>query len=107
MSYASNRDLCQATGINCSIPAIKKPAQVIMVLDWSNVDTPSMVNSGSFTATMGYENNANPNLVRMYKALHRHLEGTNWAFADGHVKWYKPEAALGATAQVWFDPTKD
>ena len=22
---------------------------------------------------------------------HRHLDGANYAFADGHVKWYKPE----------------
>jgi prepilin-type N-terminal cleavage/methylation domain-containing protein/prepilin-type processing-associated H-X9-DG protein len=24
-------------------------------------------------------------------ALERHLEGANWLFADGHVKWYRPE----------------
>jgi prepilin-type N-terminal cleavage/methylation domain-containing protein/prepilin-type processing-associated H-X9-DG protein len=27
----------------------------------------------------------------------RHLEGANYAFADGHVKWYRPERVLRGT----------
>jgi prepilin-type processing-associated H-X9-DG protein len=27
----------------------------------------------------------------------RHLEGANYAFADGHVKWFKPEKISGQT----------
>jgi prepilin-type processing-associated H-X9-DG protein len=26
-----------------------------------------------------------------YDMARRHLEGANYSFADGHVKWYKPE----------------
>ncbi len=29
-------------------------------------------------------------------ASKRHLDGANYAFADGHVKWYKPERLFGA-----------
>ena len=32
-------------------------------------------------------------------ASKRHLEGANYAFADGHVKWYKPERLYGAATQ--------
>jgi prepilin-type processing-associated H-X9-DG protein len=29
-------------------------------------------------------------------AMKRHLEGANYAFADGHVKWLKPDAVTYA-----------
>jgi prepilin-type processing-associated H-X9-DG protein len=32
-----------------------------------------------------------------YAAVRRHLEGANYAFADGHVKWLRPEATINAT----------
>jgi prepilin-type processing-associated H-X9-DG protein len=36
--------------------------------------------------------NAWPTAADIDKVQHRHLEGLNIAFADGHVKWIKPEA---------------
>ncbi len=33
----------------------------------------------------------------------RHLEGANYAFADGHVKWYKPTKISGGN----ISPTGD
>ena len=41
-------------------------------------------------------------------AMSRHLDGTNFSFADGHVKWYKPSPdPLGGSTQkgISFDPT--
>jgi len=32
--------------------------------------------------------------------LYRHLEGANYAFADGHVKWYKPTAITNKKPDV-------
>jgi prepilin-type N-terminal cleavage/methylation domain-containing protein/prepilin-type processing-associated H-X9-DG protein len=29
--------------------------------------------------------------VNVYAAARRHLEGSNFLFADGHVKWYRPD----------------
>jgi prepilin-type processing-associated H-X9-DG protein len=31
-----------------------------------------------------------------YAAARRHFEGANYAFADGHVKWLRPEATTNA-----------
>lgn len=35
--------------------------------------------------------NPHPTYVGYASAARRHLEGANYAFADGHAKWYKPE----------------
>ncbi len=32
-----------------------------------------------------------------------HMEGYNYAFADGHVKWLRPERTVG-TGDVWWNP---
>jgi prepilin-type N-terminal cleavage/methylation domain-containing protein/prepilin-type processing-associated H-X9-DG protein len=32
-----------------------------------------------------------------------HMEGYNYAFADGHVKWLRPERTVG-TGDIWWDP---
>lgn len=38
----------------------------------------------------------------------RHLEGTNFSFVDGHVKWYKVTVAGGdPQSGISFDPTYD
>ena len=35
----------------------------------------------------------------------RHLEGANYSFVDGHVKWMRPERALGASNATDCGPT--
>jgi prepilin-type processing-associated H-X9-DG protein len=35
-----------------------------------------------------------------YVGLLRHMGGANYVFADGHAKWYKPEATLRARQQT-------
>lgn len=37
--------------------------------------------------------------------LQRHLEGSNFLFADGHVKWFKGESNT-ALSQIWDDDLK-
>lgn len=34
---------------------------------------------------------SNAGQANYYNMARRHLEGANYSFADGHVKWYKPE----------------
>jgi len=36
-----------------------------------------------------------------YTELERHLGGSNYAFADGHAKWYKLEQTLNPNAFLW------
>jgi prepilin-type N-terminal cleavage/methylation domain-containing protein/prepilin-type processing-associated H-X9-DG protein len=42
--------------------------------------------------------NVNGAVVAEYDGARRHLEGSNWLFADGHVKWLKPEKFSLATS---------
>lgn len=35
----------------------------------------------------------------------RHLEGANYGFADGHVKWLKPQTIKPTLSQTQFAPT--
>jgi prepilin-type processing-associated H-X9-DG protein/prepilin-type N-terminal cleavage/methylation domain-containing protein len=50
-------------------------------------------NDGSDSTTARYNISKLPDAWRNDKKspLYRHLEGSNYAFADGHVKWYKPQ----------------
>jgi len=50
-------------------------------------------NDGTDAANARYSFSTLPAGWRTYKnsPSHRHLEGANYAFADGHVKWMKPE----------------
>ena len=37
----------------------------------------------------------------VYSAPDRHLEGSNYAFADGHVKWYRLEQTVNPSKFLW------
>jgi prepilin-type processing-associated H-X9-DG protein len=70
-----------------TLASIQSPAQVIMLYDcqWSyaSINTPYyMVATAQNPASRLYEN--------------PHLDGTNLAFADGHVKWMKPSQIVGS-----------
>jgi prepilin-type N-terminal cleavage/methylation domain-containing protein/prepilin-type processing-associated H-X9-DG protein len=46
----------------------------------------------------GTTNNANNNVTSAPSVgRSRHLEGANYSFADGHVKWYRPAAILSGS----------
>jgi prepilin-type N-terminal cleavage/methylation domain-containing protein/prepilin-type processing-associated H-X9-DG protein len=80
--------------------ALTQSALTVMVLD-----------SGSQSA-IGWATGASTNcsaatpctagLAILYPAsVVRHLDGANFAFADGHVKWYKGNPANGAMSNVY------
>jgi prepilin-type N-terminal cleavage/methylation domain-containing protein/prepilin-type processing-associated H-X9-DG protein len=70
------------------------PAQTVMICDWL-----SAYSGSSFAYNYLYSNTANFNTDSRYR---RHLEGNNFAFADGHVKWLKPEAVRSRYAESGF-----
>ena len=50
----------------------------------------SDVNCSATAGAAGYDNAANPTT-----AMGRHTGGGNYAFTDGHVKWFRPSAVYG------------
>jgi prepilin-type N-terminal cleavage/methylation domain-containing protein/prepilin-type processing-associated H-X9-DG protein len=65
-------------------------SNTIMLGDWISDTGKNNLNSapGDFTNT--------PANAIYYNAARRHLDGANYAFADGHVKWLRPEATTGS-----------
>jgi prepilin-type N-terminal cleavage/methylation domain-containing protein/prepilin-type processing-associated H-X9-DG protein len=69
--------------------------------DGSNGNSASCSDGGASNNTTGIvAANAGNFTVGSTGSSQRHLEGANYAFADGHVKWYRPTAVTrnGATS---------
>jgi prepilin-type N-terminal cleavage/methylation domain-containing protein/prepilin-type processing-associated H-X9-DG protein len=89
--YAYNESLGQPDS-SISVAAVNFSANTVL-----NFEHPSL------GADSGYlENNAYG-----LAPITRHLEGANYSFVDGHVKWYRPEKVLSAaTSTGAYDTTK-
>jgi prepilin-type N-terminal cleavage/methylation domain-containing protein/prepilin-type processing-associated H-X9-DG protein len=82
--YASNLyDINLQTGM----VGLIAPTQTVLALDFYPYDSSSTM-FGVFAWT--------PSSTADY--YHRHLDGLNFLFADGHVKWLKPEMVKGRTS---------
>jgi prepilin-type N-terminal cleavage/methylation domain-containing protein/prepilin-type processing-associated H-X9-DG protein len=81
IDYFYNYSLARDTSDNpvgISLAAIEYPTNTILNGDWAVANDRSAV----FAAPSGNEPIA---------ATKRHLDGANYSFVDGHVKWFKPE----------------
>jgi len=81
--YMSNvYDINQLGGMR----ALIAPAQTVIVVDW-------FAASSQASALINYNWSTNmPADTGQVDHFRRHLGGNNFAFADGHVKWLKPES---------------
>ena len=70
-------------------------ASAVIVMFGDNISRPSYNYAGCFSSTLADCPTAIPQVGTVYPpdsaARVRHLEGANYGFADGHVKWLKPE----------------
>lgn len=69
-----------------ALAAITQPTQTVVVLDNTTNQSYNFVYGGGKTTT---------GLVTVAEGL-RHLDGLNYLFADGHVKWHKSNSATQA-----------
>ncbi|MBC7287651.1 MAG: DUF1559 domain-containing protein [Armatimonadetes bacterium] len=78
-----------------SLANIALPAETIFLTE----------STGSFEFSMGVNGDNNHGLLRNDAAGTRHNDGCNYAFVDGHVKWYKPSAVKcdATTGECWWD----
>jgi prepilin-type N-terminal cleavage/methylation domain-containing protein/prepilin-type processing-associated H-X9-DG protein len=95
---------------SCSVGAIPKPSNVIIFMEWEIDDYPfglpaqnSADNIRAYIYDQPTKWAARPGM--------RHSEGSNYAFADGHAKWYKLSSTSrdipsreNPAAQVWYWP---
>ena len=70
-------------------------APSVVVMSGDNASSASSNSAGCFSSVVADCPSAIPSIGVAYPpsaaARIRHLEGANYAFADGHVKWLKPE----------------
>ncbi|RYZ79910.1 MAG: DUF1559 domain-containing protein [Proteobacteria bacterium] len=110
------------SGLNCSYPfvssnpsrlggislsAINQPVGVIVLYEAESARAGSLPARDLGGSNIEYA--INNNQYNYPKSLNRHLDGSNWLFSDGHVKWNKlSNIYLGDTGtggkSNWFDP---
>jgi prepilin-type N-terminal cleavage/methylation domain-containing protein/prepilin-type processing-associated H-X9-DG protein len=92
-SYGMNNRFCGGCGYNdwCTTPKIKAPAEQIVIGETTNADCNIWC-----APTKGNNCFQTP-----------HNGGANYAFLDGHVKWYRPEATIDPVFLWAAENTKD
>ena len=79
-SYATNESVMTA-GTGVAVAAFQSPATTILATDCTTIEIFAKYNDDPTTPSW-----AGATLVRIDK---RHLDGANFLWADGHVKWLK------------------
>lgn len=80
------------------LSAVRYPALTLMLMDSA---------SGATNRFIQCDDNGNSvaSLATKLPVVDRHLEGSNYAFADGHVKWFKAAGSDSATG-IYDDDLK-
>jgi prepilin-type processing-associated H-X9-DG protein len=80
-------------GIGSSLAAVVTPSQSVMFCEYYWEETPCG-HYGGPSIKWARDNKGDPSnraAVNQWAAYVRHLEGSNYSFCDGHVKWLRPE----------------
>ena len=82
------------------LAAFAAPTETILLLDWVGPEGASNDSAGSLnTPTPTGSNTINVNrTLAVDTAARRHLEGANYLWCDGHVKWLNPAKASEPSA---------
>ena len=94
--YAMNPALGYNTG-GMNISRLENSANTILAMDgWYNVDYEQIgraaISFNAFQPVVYGTIPAATSYIRLKDGLARHLDGANYAYTDGHVKWLKPTA---------------
>lgn len=96
-SYGYNNALSGGTTapvIPISLSAVTRPSEIIMSMDMNSEYSAITADAPYYRQ---YSVPSDSNSVMFI----RHLEGTNFNFTDGHVKWYKSASAVPMSDRSW------
>jgi prepilin-type N-terminal cleavage/methylation domain-containing protein/prepilin-type processing-associated H-X9-DG protein len=82
------------TGPPLSLATINRPSEIILSMDWNQLFNNYNAQQSTYASYT----------VNVAAIVNRHLDGTNFLFCDGHVKWFKGGSATPMAASSW-DPT--
>ena len=113
--YWTNRNLCGfASGgyndnpVSLSISALNASSLVVLMGDGARDDNAGIAAGVDDAGRPGYIRGGvqpvNPNATGNSAWFNRHLEGANYAFADGHVKWLRPNKITNGTTGFSMNP---
>jgi prepilin-type N-terminal cleavage/methylation domain-containing protein/prepilin-type processing-associated H-X9-DG protein len=88
-------------GINCGASGVYDGESAGCVNAASNAALTPADARAAYTAANAAGGSGAGNHHICYVAADRHLDGSNYAFADGHAKWYKLESTLNPNAFLW------
>jgi len=89
-SYGINLDVTMVGGYKCSAmlqSEIEAPSRTILLFDLSPI-----------SRTVGSSYSAH----QLSRVDPRHHEGSNFAFADGHVRWMRPRGTAVGESNLWL-----
>lgn len=100
-----NNAPCTLYGMTTSLAALTQPTLTVMLMDNTTSDSSNWSTGWSSSCPTSPPSTSTAGLARTgYVAALRHLDGQNYAFADGHVKWHKSvkvAAGLGQSTSVY------
>ena len=117
-SYAWNDKMRVLTtggqnGVAGALAAVISSSQTVMFLECSGQDTPYGLYEAKDMKWAKDNASTNTTAARKWGAYTRHLEGSNFTFMDGHVKWLRPDTIsmeddVNSTdgKGFWFTPTR-
>ena len=79
-NYGYNFSISRYDAVPISLSAITRASEIVMVMDYNT-------RYGTYANVANYGTWAPDNSSSWQPAVAPHLDGTNFAFTDGHVKW--------------------
>jgi prepilin-type N-terminal cleavage/methylation domain-containing protein/prepilin-type processing-associated H-X9-DG protein len=104
IDYAVNYNLCSHPTTTKHLAAVTDPSQTVMNFDFYQgfPDWPFAGKSLSYAQVVTYATTYSASPSEADAGTKRHLEGGNWSFVDGHVKWFRDYQTFSGSSTYHF-----
>ena len=87
-------------GVSTALATLTQPTLTVLFVDDTSSNAENWTTGGTETSSCASPGDCTARLARFsLSAALRHLDGQNYAFADGHVKWEKSTQLSSSTGQ--------